>query len=433
MNTGVNLAGIPICFAVDGLSILFLAMAVVLWILVFVATLGYMSHDERKKSFYLYYVIVLGSMAGIFCSGNLVTMYLFYEIMTLTALPLIIHYRKRADVAAGMKYLYYSCAGAVLGLFGIIFLYTQYGYDGICWENGGNIGLASGSPLAYVVVLLMICGFCVKAGMFPMHAWLPAAHPKAPAPASAVLSGVITKAGIFCVIRIVYYVIGFQNIKGTWVQYTWIVLALISIFMGSVMAYKTRELKMRLAYSSVSQLSYILFGLALCHPAAFAGALLHVLAHGFIKNQLFCTAGLMIHETGCADVDSFSGIGRKMPLTMIGFLIASLALVGVPPLSGFASKWYLLKGCLDSEISVVWWLGAVILLISALLTAWYLFPIVIQAFLPGDSCDMERLRNVREEKLSVVALLFMSAVTIVIGVFSSDIFDGLSVIIETVF
>ena len=118
---------------------------------------------------------------------------------------------------------------------------------------------------------------------------------------------------------------------------------------------------------------------------------------------------------------------------MIGFMIASLALVGVPPLSGFASKWYLLKGCLDSSISVVWWLGAVILLISALLTAWYLFPIGIQAFLPGDSCDMERLRDVREEKLSVAALLAMSAVTIVIGVFSSNILDGLSIIIETVF
>lgn len=190
---------------------------------------------------------------------------------------------------------------------------------------------------------------------------------------------------------------------------------------------------MRLAYSSVSQLSYILFGLALCQPAAFAGALLHVLAHGFIKNQLFCTAGLMIHETGCADVDSFSGIGRKMPLTMTGFVIASLALVGVPPLSGFSSKWYLLKGCMDSGISVVWWLGAVILLISALLTAWYLFPIGIQAFLPGGDCDMQRIKDAREEKLSVAALLTMSAVTILIGVFSSNIFDSLSVIAETVF
>lgn len=433
MNTGIKLAGISICFEVDGLSVLFLAMAVILWILVFAATWGYMSHDNRRKSFYVYYVIVLGSMAGIFCSGNLVTMYLFYEAMTLTALPLIIHYRKKADVAAGMKYLYYSCAGAVLGLFGIIFLYSQYGYDGISWQSDGGINLASGGPLAYVIVMLMICGFCVKAGMFPMHAWLPAAHPKAPAPASAVLSGVITKAGIFCVVRIVYYVIGVGNIKGTWVQNTWIVLALISIFMGSVMAYKTKELKMRLAYSSVSQLSYILFGIALCHPVAFAGAMMHVLAHGFIKNQLFCTAGLMIHETGCADVDSFSGIGRKMPFTMAGFVIASLALVGVPPLSGFSSKWYLLMGCLDSGIAVVWWLGAVILLISALLTAWYLFPIAIQAFLPGESCDMERIKNVREETLSVAALLIMSAVTIGIGVFSSHIYDSFSIIMEAVF
>lgn len=433
MGTGVRLAGIPICFAVDRLSILFLVMAVILWILVFAATWGYMSHDNRRKSFYVYYVIVLGCMAGIFCSGNLMTMYLFYEMMTLTALPLIIHYRKRADVAAGMKYLYYSCAGAVLGLFGIIFLYTQYGYAGISWQNAAGIDLASGNPLAYVIVMLMICGFCVKAGMFPMHAWLPAAHPKAPAPASAVLSGVITKAGIFCVVRIVYYVIGVQNIRGTWVQYTWIALALISIFMGSVMAYKTRELKMRLAYSSVSQLSYILFGLSLCHPAAFAGAMMHVLAHGFIKNQLFCTAGLMIHEADCSDVDGFSGLGRKMPLTMTGFVIASLALVGVPPLSGFASKWYLIKGCLDSGIAIVWWLGAVVLLISALLTAGYLFPIGIQAFLPGESCDMERLAHVREEKLSVTALLAMSAVTVGIGVFSSNIFGGLSAMIETVF
>lgn len=164
-----------------------------------------------------------------------------------------------------------------------------------------------------------------------MHGWLPTAHPVAPAPASAVLSGVITKAGVLGIIRSVYYVAGPDMIKGTWVQYTWIILSILTIFMGSMMAYKEKVLKKRLAYSTVSQVSYILFGLSVMQPIAFVGALMHVIFHSLVKNTLFVSAGAIICKTGKTKVRQLVGIGKEMPVTMWCFTLVSLTLIGIPP------------------------------------------------------------------------------------------------------
>ena len=202
----------------------------------------------------------------------------------------------------------------------------------------------------------------------------------APAPASAVLSAVIVKAGVLAIVRVVYYIYGVSFLRGTWVQTAFMVLSLTTVFMGSMLAYREPVLKKRLAYSTVSQLSYILFGLAVMDAGSVAGGLLHVLSHGFIKASLFLCAGAVIYMTGKTRVDQLKGIGKEMPFIMWCFTIASLGLIGIPPTGGFLSKWYLAEGALSSGICGFSWIGPVVLLISALLTAGYLLPVVIQAF-----------------------------------------------------
>ena len=198
---------------------------------------------------------------------------------------------------AALKYLFYSMCGAYLGLFGIFFLYKYC--DTLAFVPGGSLNLtllADHQGIVMVAVFAMLIGFVVKAGMLPLHAWLPTAHPVAPSPASAALSGIIVKCGVLAIIRTVYYVVGADFIRGTWIQTAWMVLTLMTIFMGSMLAFREPVFKKRLAYSTVSQVSYILFGLSALTPTAMTGALLHVVFHAFIKCTLFLTAGIFIFQ-----------------------------------------------------------------------------------------------------------------------------------------
>ena len=373
---------LEVYFHVDPLGRVFAAVITVVWLMAGIFSCEYMKHEKEEKRYFGFYVLVYGVLMALCFSGNLVTYYMFYEMMTLTTLPLIMHNKSREAIMAGLKYLFYSLCGAYLVLFGIYFLNR---YAGTLDFTAGGSGLeAAGghSALMLAVVFLMILGFGVKAGMFPMHAWLPTAHPVAPAPASAVLSGLVVKMGVLGIVRVIFYVVGPEVIRGTWVQTAWLTLTLITVFMGSMLAYREKVMKKRLAYSTVSQISYILFGLALLNPEAMTGSLLHVVFHACIKSCLFLSAGAVIYKTGRTRVDELTGIGKEMPVTAWCYTFASLALVGIPPASGFISKWYLAGGSLESGIPVFSWLGPVILLVSALLTAGYLLPITIRGFLP---------------------------------------------------
>jgi len=254
------------------------------------------------------------------------------------------------------------------------------------------VSLDGKEGILLAAVCCMLLGFGTKAGMFPMHGWLPTAHPVAPAPASAVLSGLITKSGVLAVIRVVYYIVGPELLRGTWVQTMWILLSLLTVFMGSMLAYKEPVLKKRLAYSTVSQVSYILFGLSLLEPMAFVGALSHVVFHSMIKNGLFLAAGAVIFKTGWTRVEEMRGLGRVMPVMLGGYTVLSLALIGIPPCSGFVSKWYLACGALASGTGVWTIAGPAVLLISALLTAGYLLPLTIHGFFPGEDFDESGLK-----------------------------------------
>ena len=422
---------LEVYFHVDPLGRVFAAVITVVWLMAGIFSCEYMKHEKEEKRYFGFYVLVYGVLMALCFSGNLVTYYMFYEMMTLTTLPLIMHNKSREAIMAGLKYLFYSLCGAYLVLFGIYFLNR---YAGTLDFTAGGSGLeAAGghSALMLAVVFLMILGFGVKAGMFPMHAWLPTAHPVAPAPASAVLSGLVVKMGVLGIVRVIFYVVGPEVIRGTWVQTAWLTLTLITVFMGSMLAYREKVMKKRLAYSTVSQISYILFGLALLNPEAMTGSLLHVVFHACIKSCLFLSAGAVIYKTGRTRVDELTGIGKEMPVTAWCYTFASLALVGIPPASGFISKWYLAGGSLESGIPVFSWLGPVILLVSALLTAGYLLPITIRGFLPGTDYDYEGLQKKEPSGVMVVPLLILAGLSVLLGLFPNPLIQYLNQIIET--
>lgn len=403
----------------DRVTRLFAGMTVVAWVLGGVFSFEYMKHEKDEDRYFGFYLIVMGVLIGLDHAGNLVTLYLFFEMMTLTSLPLVLHNLSHDAVMAGLKYLFYSVAGAFAALFGIFYLYAHGA--GMIFAEGGYLTVMdsyTGSQgMTLFVLMLMIMGFGTKAGMFPMHGWLPTAHPVAPAPASAVLSGIITKSGVLAIIRVVFYVAGADVIRGTWVQYTWMTLTLITVFMGSMMAYKEQVLKKRLAYSTVSQVSYILFGLSVLNADGMAGALSHFAFHSVVKNCLFLAAGAIIYKTGKTRVQELKGIGKEMPITMWCFTLVSITLVGIPPTSGFVSKWYLATGSLQTGMPGYAWVGPVVLLLSAMLTAGYLLPISIQAFFPGCQYDYDRLEKKEPGLCMVIPMVLYTAAAVLLGMF----------------
>ena len=431
---------LPIVFAVDEMSILFSLVTLTVFICAGFFSFEYMDpntperryyhiylqQETKEKRYYGFYLIVFGVLNALCFAGNLITFYLFFEILTLSSMPLVLHNGGREAIMAGLKYLFYSLCGAYMALFGIYFIYRNS--NTLTFTVGGvlNDTVGSHTGILLIATLVMILGFGVKAGMFPMHAWLPAAHPVAPAPASAVLSAVIVKAGVLAIVRVVYYILGPAFLRGTRVQTTWLILTLITVFMGSMLAYREPVLKKRLAYSTVSQLSYILFGLAAMSTETVTGSLLHVLVHGLIKATLFLCAGAIIHKTGKTRVDELRGIGKEMPITIWCYTIVSLGLIGIPPTGGFVSKWYLATGSLATDIPVFRWLGPVILLVSALLTAGYLLPLTILGFLPGADYDYEKLKNREPSLYMTIPIIIMTIVSVSVGLFPAQIIGWLT-------
>ena len=411
-----------IYFRPDTLGLMFLILTVTMWIMDLIYSIEYMKGEKHRKRFYLFYVLTLMSMCGICLAGNLITMYMCYELMAVVTLPLVLHEQTADAIAAGKKYIFYSVGGAFLGLVGFFFMYI-YG-DTLTFTPGGVLNmarLAGHEDAMRVVTLLVIIGFGSKAGMFPLHGWLPTAHPVAPSPASAFLSGNITKMGVFVIIRYVYYLVGADFIKGTWVQYTFLGLTILTIVMGSMMAYKEQVFKKRLAYSTVSQVSYALFGIALFNRIGLIGGLLHVIFHSFPKNTLFEVAGAVIHETGKKKAEDYKDMARYMPITMGCYTLVSLTLVGIPPTSAFLSKWYLATGSLETELSVISWLGPVALIVSALLTAGYLLSITLKAFFPGDEYDYPCLEKKEPGKYMLIPMLIMSIMSVLMGIWAEPV------------
>lgn len=424
---------LKIAFKLDDLGKLFTVLISIIWLLVCFYSFEYMKHEGREQRFFAYFIATYGAVMGLGFSSNFFTFYLCYEAMTLLSFPLVMHNLSQDAIKAGIKYLAYSFFGATLVLLGMFFIF-QY-TNTLDFVPGGVLNIANiGDKRDFLLLLytLMFIGFGGKAGMFPLHAWLPTAHPVAPSSASAILSGVITKAGVLGIMRTTFFVFGGEFIYGSWAQTLLMSMTLITVFMGSMMAFRENHLKKRLAYSSVSQVSYILFGIIALNPMGFTGSILHIFAHAFIKNTLFLCAGAIIYMTHHVYVSDLKGIGKEMPVTMWCFTIASLALVGIPPLSGFVSKYYLAMGglSLNNTLGVV---GVAVLLISALLTAGYLIPVFVKGFFPGNDFDYKSLKKKEANLYMTVPMIIMTVFTILIGAFPMSVVDFIVNITKGIF
>ena len=379
---------LSIVFRMDRLSVVFAGLIAFLWPIAVLYAHEYMAHEERESPFFAWYTMSYGVTLAVACAENYFTLYVFYELLTLVTMPLVLHKKDARSVHAARKYLYYSITGAALGFIGLIFLLT---YGRVDFLPGGTLtpeAVSGLEGLLRLVFVLSFVGFGTKAALFPMHAWLPMAS-VAPTPVTALLHAVaVVKAGAFAVIRLIDYSFGTWLLEGTWAQTVCLLLASFTILYGSVMAVREQHLKRRLAYSTVSNLSYILMGAALMTNAGLTGALTHLVFHALMKITLFYCAGAILVRTNREYVQEMRGLARVMPFTCAVFTFASLALTGVPPLLGFASKWNLATAAIDSGLIA----GA--LIVSAVLTAVYLLSVVVPMYtrplegtLPAEKCD----------------------------------------------
>lgn len=360
---------LSISFRLDGLGTVFAAVVSLLWPLATLYSFEYMKHEGHEKVFFMFYVITFGVTLGIALAEDILTMYFFYEMLTLVTLPLIMHTLSKEAIMASRTYLYYSLGGAAFAFIGMIFILT-YGTTSV-FVPGGVLDaarLGDKTNLILLIYVLCFCGFSVKAAMWPFSSWLPKAG-VAPTPVTALLHAVaVVKAGAFTIMRVTYYSFGTDLLRGTWAQYTVMALVIFTIVYGCSRALKETHIKRRLAWSTVSNLSYILFGVTLMTPLGLVGALSHLVFHAVMKICSFFCAGAVIYKTGRNYVHELDGFGRKMPVVFVVFTVSGFALMGVPGLCGFISKWNLAKAAVASHNPLAY-AGVAALLISALLTA----------------------------------------------------------------
>ena len=421
--------GIEISFDIDNIAVLFSTIFAAVWLLVGIFSLEYMKHEGEENRFFAYFIASLGGLTGVAYADNLVTLYLFFEAMSLLSYVLVIHSRTNQSLLAGRKYIYYSLFGASLGLIGIFYLYSVANKPE--FVAGGVLpATVANSPAVIICTVLAIIGFGCKGGMFPLHAWLPTAHPQAPAPASSVLSGLITKAGVIAIIRIVYFTVGADVLRGSVAQYIILTLSIVTIFMGSMLAYKEKVLKKRLAYSTVSQVSYVVFGLMLLNEAGVAGALLQVVFHALAKNVLFLCAGAFIYKTGKTMVSDITGMGKSMPKLLACFSVAGLSLVGVPLTAGFISKWYLAQGALNTEMGLIGFVGICVIMVSALLTAGYLVSVTAKAFFTHRSEEISE--SYEPNRYMLVPVGVLTVMIVAFGVFPQPVISFVMEIAQSI-
>ncbi len=415
---------LSICFKVDGMGIVFAGLVSALWPFATLYAFEYMTKEEHEKIFFLFYTMTYGITLGIALSANLLTMYFFYELLTLVTVPLVMHTLTREAILASRKYLYYSLGGAAFAFIGLIMIII-YGTT-TDFILGGVLDLAKIGDRTNVLLFIYVMaflGFGVKAAVFPFNSWLPQAG-VAPTPVTALLHAVaVVKSGAFAIIRLTYYSFGVDFLKGTWAQTTVMLVVMFTIVYGCSRAVKETHLKRRLAYSTISNLSYILFGVTIMTPLGLVGALTHLIFHAVIKICSFFCAGAIIHQTEKQYVHELNGMGYKMPFVFGIFTVSSLALMGVPGLAGFISKWNLAFAAADSGNPVAYF-GIACLLISALLTAIYMLTIVVRAFFPGKDFDDSSIKEFKDPNWKMLLPLFVFVFFIIaFGLYSQPLTD----------
>ncbi len=412
------LPGLALRFTVEPLGMLFALVASGLWIVNSIYSIGYMrGNSERNQTrFYAFFALALASTIGLAFSGNLLTMFVFYELLTLSTYPLVTHAGTEAAVKAGRTYLGILISTSI-GFFMLAIIWTWVATGRMDFAEGGILAGTPAAPLTAVLLFLYMYGIG-KAALMPMHRWLPAAM-VAPTPVSALLHAVaVVKAGVFSVVKVIVYIFGIEHLSasgaGEWLVY----VAGFTILVASIIALRADNLKRRLAYSTVSQLSYVVLAAAILAPLSVVGAVLHIAAHALGKITLFFAAGSIYTASKKINVSQLGGIGRRMPWTMAAFGIASLSMIGLPPTAGFISKWYIVLGAVDAQH----YLALAVIFLSTLLNAGYFLPIVYRAFFaaPPDAATLGETAKADHGEAPwpvVLALTLTAAGTILLFIF----------------
>lgn len=365
-------ADVDFVLRADALAVIFAGLSSVLWLCTTVYAIGYLEHSPNRSRFFGFFSLCVASTLGIAMAGNLFTFLLFYEILTLSTYPLVVHRGTESALRAGRNYLAYTLTGGMVLLFAVVWLHSIAG--DLNFVHGGHYAALTGQPdpALFWIFALLIGGLGVKAAVVPLHGWLPQAM-VAPAPVSALLHAVaVVKAGAFGIVRVIYDIFGvsFASAHSLLVPLSW--LAAFTIIYGSLRALSQSDLKRRLAFSTVSQVSYIILGVSLMGPLGTIGGVVHLLHQGIMKVTLFFCAGNFAETLGIHRIEELDGAGRRMPLTSLAFTVGVLGMIGLPPLAGFISKWYLGLGALEAGMP---WVIAVLIL-SSLLNGAYFLPLV---------------------------------------------------------
>ena len=413
---------LSISFKIDGMSMVFAGLVAVLWPLATLYAFEYMAHEGHEKTFFMFYTMTYGVTLGIAFASDIMSMYFFYELLTLVTVPLIMHSLTREAILAVRKYLYFSIGGAAFAMMGMIFVMV-YGYT--CeFQPGGvfsQIGILRHGQILLWIYFFSFIGFGVKAAVWPMSSWLPQAG-VAPTPVTALLHAVaVVNAGAFAIIRLTYYSFGVEFLRDTWVQAVCMGLTMFTIVYGCSRAVKETHIKRRLAWSTVSNLSYILFGSMIMTPQGLVGALAHFVFHGFMKITSFLCAGAFMHQTGKKYVYEMDGMGKHMKIVFGTFGVSALGLMGVPGFAGFISKWNLAEAAVESGNALAW-AGVACLLLSALLTAIYMLGVVSRAFFPSRrETAMETAADPGWQMC--LPLLVCAGCSLVLGIWSQPLMD----------
>lgn len=385
---GEIVPGAGIVLHPDPAGALFAIVAAVLWLVVFPYAVGYLGDGAHLGRYHAFSLVCLAGMMGVAYAANLLTLLVFFEIFSVMSYALIAHEMTGKARAAGRKYMAYVVPGGSLLVMGTALAYAGFGRLTFGPEGIAGSGSAGGGGVLAAVAILLIAGFGVKAALVPLHGWVADAHPAAPAPFSALLSGVMVAAGGFAIVRVVYGVVGLESAVAMGLDRWLAPVAAVTVLFGAVVAVGQDDLKRRLAYSTISQMAYVVLGVSMLEEGALAGALVHIANHGAMKGGLFLCAGLLLREAGIVRVSEMAGIAHRYPVTMGTFTLFAIGMIGIPPLAGFVSKWILGRGMIEAGSG--WYLA--VLLAGAALAALYLLPVVRTAYF-----DPENPGHVAEE------------------------------------